>query len=165
MKNAWVTMIVLVAGINLFGDYIPGKERPVLGAFDMEILSSQLGFKKVDRVDMVLTSKDGVPGYTGLWVTLDEEGVPRKVSLVVTAIEKDSICGSVRYYASLPQTDSEGRRFNIVLTDHSDRFCKDLRPIWEATVREGSGWCGTMDSAISVEGAPQPLYSTMDNLF
>ena len=89
------------------------------------------------------------------------------VELAVVDVTEDE-CGSTIYHASLMQMDYMYRpfdpnnqaRFSLTLVDHSTRLCEDYKPnLWEANVREGWGWCGTMDSTMEAVGNPQPLFT------
>ena len=70
------------------------------------------------------------------------------------------LCGSTHYMAkkAVPRPIPMHRnqeRYTIELIDHTTRKCKDLRPhIWEAKIRYGEGWCGTMDSTLDLGGDP-----------
>ena len=105
--------------------------------------------------------------------------------LEITHVEKND-CGSTVYSAQLPIDIREsyqefkgllamtkdsglrnsdpvnGARFNLTLIDHRTRICEDHRAYaWEVSVREGYGWCGTMDSVFEAVGNPEPVYTIM----
>ncbi len=140
----------------------------VLGtASNMEIISTRFGFEKVQSVHMTLSSDASDRKATAIQVEMnflnaEEEMENRKVILEVTDIEVDS-CGSKMIFARLPQVQvGEGEvdpinvqgRFSVALTDNTERQCMDRQPNWEAEIREGYGWCGTMDATMRVAGIP-----------
>ncbi len=48
------------------------------------------------------------------------------------------------------------RRLSVVLIDHTNLTCRIHKPFkWEASVREGYGFCGTMDATMELEGNPE----------
>jgi hypothetical protein len=88
------------------------------------------------------------------------EPVTRTLEVPITSV-KNIGCGSKEYVAQLHAQDPvNGARISIVLRDHSNRLCHDLPAnLWQADVREGFGWCGTMDSTMALEGFAQPIYT------
>lgn len=141
-----------------------GWERPILRA-DMAKLDARNGFESVEGIKLVMTKLDESERPTGLELSYTDvpSDVPAVVVLKITDV-KDIFCGSVQYIANLPETDlPENPRFTIVLTDHTKRVCEDFHPhLWEASVRRGSGWCGTMDDTMKIAGNPKPVYTIMD---
>jgi len=171
VKNLISTLALTLVSTQAHAVYAPNWERPVLEA-DMKLIQTHLGFEKVSDVKLTLTRRDIgilVPNskYTGIQITYlnaDNMGQSRRASytLKITQAEKDG-CGSTTYYAQLNRDHSAnpkeiGARYNISLTDHSERICKDLRLFrWEAQVRQGYGWCGTMDSTMELGGNPESV--------
>jgi hypothetical protein len=182
MKQS-VTIIALLAispFSQAFGDIRPGWERPIKKA-EMKLVDSQGHFGDAQDIDLTLTRRDGKNGPNKLKVTgmvLEytinstqgyRDGVDvvtplreKRVLIVDQAPTKDS-CGSSIYYGQLAkqgQNKDVQVRFNVVLVDHSTRICKDFRPYrWEVSVREGYGWCGTMDATMELVGNPETVYT------
>jgi hypothetical protein len=155
--------------------YNPEWERPIETA-PMAITQSRMGFQSVQAAQVTLTRKDGATqeGPTGMILeyTQDASQDQAKVirDLVITQRIVDE-CGSIHYTATLPQIYlgvGEGRqghaRFIVSLADHSHRTCADSPANgWEASVRQGFGWCGTMDSTMSLVGTPEPVFTISSN--
>ena len=150
----------------------PQWERPILSA-EMEKTNARGYFEQVLGVRIVLTKQDRAEGPTGIRLSYEPgitvtmpPGTPRTqtVDLEIVDVSADD-CGTVEYVAQLKGTarvPREGiqRRFSVVLKDHSRRVCENVVPaIWEARVREGYGWCGTMDATMSLQGNPEPVYT------
>lgn len=165
-KGLLAISALIVSSLS-FGIYNPSWERPILTAPDMVIEQGRFGFKDLDRAGLTLTQRDGSAEPTGIIVNLSyvrkaEGDSNRTIRLAVTNVSKDA-CGSKTIVAQLPTskpTEPRGlyHRFSVVLTDHSQRLCEDYRPyMWEAKVREGYGWCGTMDATMSLYGNPEPV--------
>jgi hypothetical protein len=156
---------VLAVSANAFGVYDPTWDRPLFTAFDMDIISTQHGFNDVEKVDVTLTKKDGQRKPSGITIAMEirHSNTPEVKKLVITDITQDG-CGSTVYHARLPQKKNGrvkgaiGARFNLTLTDHTTRLCHDMKAnIWEASIREGYGWCGTMDATMELEGNPEAV--------
>jgi hypothetical protein len=171
MKQLTLALALLILGGNANAIYNPEWERPIFGA-EMEITHTNRGFEGVSEVNLVLTKRDGENEMTGMILSFLQahplKGFIGEVEreLVITNISKDN-CGSTIYNAQLatshdlPLEDVQAR-FSISLTDHSTRLCEDYRPYgWEAHVREGYGWCGTMDATMELVGNPEPLRTIM----
>lgn len=168
MKTQLTTLFTtaLVLSANAFAVYDPSWERPILTADDMEITSATQAFEKAKKVDLTLTRRDGQKKVTGMVLSVD---YPHSNKPVVTTLKVDQItkddCGSTVYYAHLPSKPSKGgmdRRFSVTLTDHAARLCDDYKPFrWEASVREGYGWCGTFDATMSMQGEPQGVITIL----
>ena len=165
----------------------PTWERPIWES-SMDKIASTEQFEGVVDVSLTLTKRDGEENPTGLTLQYGLCAYCPAFAteqLEITHIEEIE-CGSTLYVAQLPvDTDAPNltgmiqtayfdihkkvqdqstapilRRVSIVLTDHSTRYCEDLRPyIWEAEVREGYGWCGTGDATMSLVGNPKPVYT------
>lgn len=179
---ATVTAILTLAAVFTFTTFvsaahIPGYERPLLSA-DMDIVSSRGNFDLAGDVELTLNKIDSLPGETvdRFTMTLNftmEDSQTQAIddvvkNLVVLNTYQDS-CGSTVYNAQISDIFNQGarsrsqfvgERFSVLLVDHATRKCKDLRPYrWEANVRSGYGWCGTMDAVMKLEGQPHPLYT------
>ena len=152
--------------------YRPDWERPILSA-DMDVVEAIRGFQNARNVRLTMTKRDGQTEVTGLTLSFNDgiERFPetqnkdlRTVNLMVQHVSTDG-CGSKQYVGNLVPTDARGpmhamARFTVVLTDHSTRVCEDYRPhLWEASVSEGFGWCGTMDDRMTLVGNPEPVYT------
>ena len=171
-KFAFVLSVIGLFAADAGAVVRPGWDRPVLRA-DMEVTDALYGFSKVSDVSLVMTRRDGQTDVTGLTLRFDTgierlpqtaEGDHRSVKLLVQHVSTDG-CGSKQYVANL--LPAPGRRpmdamhrFTVVLTDHTTRVCEDYRPhLWEASVSEGYGFCGTMDDRMTLVGNPEPVYT------
>lgn len=164
--------LVLVSGLftlNLlaFAITMPNWERPILGG-DMKKIEARFEFEDASGITLELTKRDGSTTPTGLRLNYlfapkcTERGElcglkPEKKEYFLTIQEiRDAGCGSREYIANFRHAGTiGGERVTIVLTDHTNRVCKDFIPYrWEAKVRKGAGWCGTMDSTMTMVGNP-----------
>lgn len=165
MKNLFAVFAAAITlSANSFAVYAPGWERPILTAEDMEIVSATQAFEHAERVDLTLTKRDGQKQPTGMIVSVvfPESSKPVVKKLTVTDISMDR-CGTTTYIANLPKKAGKAgveARYSVVLEDHSFRRCKDIKPArWEASVRQGYGWCGTMDATMTLQGEPNPVFT------
>ncbi len=166
--------LLAMGASEVHASFQPNWDRPLYTG-KMKVTMAQRGFEGVRSAKLTLTRRDGsaTEGPTGMTLqyTVPEKVIDSKyfpshnnyVTLVVNKTEVDS-CGSRQYIASLPQDEESrnprrvGARFGIVLTDHSQRVCEDYRPnLWEASVHQGFGWCGTDDSRMQLSGNPEPV--------
>lgn len=140
-------------------------QRPLSQA-EMEVVESSGQFAEAEDVSLTLTRLDGLTEPTGLilrYEGLDQERNPfqREVALKVEET-LDVGCGSVEIRAVLLEDTRNaafarsGHRLNVVLTDHTNRKCRgELQGAWMARVTEGFGFCGTMDSKMTLKGVPE----------
>lgn len=174
MKKMGLLVMGLMMSAATVQANVGNTEFPMLGARNMEITRGRDSFENVRRVDLVLYGKfsgletsDGLdvvpsvltPSAIDVYLFTNQDMSPRKTRVQITSTEKDS-CGSVTYHAnfSTGEGPATGARFSVSLTDHSARVCRDYHPfLWEAHVRSGFGWCGTMDETMELKGNPQPL--------
>ncbi|HBQ20922.1 MAG: hypothetical protein A2Z91_08715 [Deltaproteobacteria bacterium GWA2_38_16] len=184
MKKIILTVLTIVFVTTNAGAIVmrPGHERPIFGAA-MEKVDAQGHFELASNIFLELTKRDSYRAYntdpTGMLLTYtvpsvklssDESDQFVSQKLVITD-KRDVGCGSVQYIASLrpepilhylpvEKTREMQHRFTVVLIDHSQRVCEDYRPyLWEASVREGYGWCGTMDATMEIVGNPERVYT------
>ena len=151
----------------------PGWERPLYSA-QMEKVSAQGHFELAQNVRLMMTQLDESETPTGLRLSymnsMLEQFSETTGRIDLTIVETREIeCGSVQYIARLLATQQVlnmrepadlQHRFTVVLTDHTRRVCKDYRPYaWEASVREGYGWCGTMDATMELRGNPKGIFT------
>lgn len=166
MKNNLLAIVALTiaTGSNAFGIFDPKWERPVMESIDMEITDTRFGFADLERADLVLTQRDGSSVPTGMKLTLEnsQSNTPAVLWLEVTSVEPAG-CGSTRYIANLPATKSKkamGKRFSVNLVDHTFRRCMDkVAGQWEASIRSGYGFCGTMDATAYLTGIATAVYT------
>lgn len=166
MKNNLLALVVvtIAAGSNAFGIWDPQWERPVMESNNMEITEARFGFEDLERADLVLTQRDGSSAPTGMKLTLEnsQSNTPTVIWLEVVHVEPAG-CGSIRYVANLPTTKTKkamGKRFSVNLVDHTHRLCMDkVAGQWEASIRSGYGFCGTMDSTASLTGIATAVYT------
>ncbi len=156
------------------------EERPVQYA-NMDKDSATYDFTTAENVVLTLTQLDGSENPTGMLLNYHDSktGKFHTNLLEIVTIEKDA-CGSTIYNAALPQSrlalnrtgahmevmpiSMNYARLNITLKDHTNRLCHDvIANLWEAHVREGFGWCGTMDSTMDISGQPQVIDSIQLN--
>ncbi len=165
MKNNLVALVAFtMVGTSAFGIFDPKWERPIMESNDMEISSPRFGFADLERVDLVLTQRDQSGAPTGMKLTLEDSqsNTPAVVWLEVVRVEPAG-CGSTRYIASLPAKKGKkemAARFSVNLVDHTLRRCMDkVAGLWEASIRSGYGFCGTMDASASLSGIAAPVYT------
>ena len=176
MKKVIFTLIGVVFFSTLNAHAIvmsPGQERPLYIA-GMDKLSAVGEFKNAQDITIMTTQQDQSDSLTGLVPSYLNKSTKqyRSVELVITS--KQSIgCGSVEYIANLAQPlvlENERvenpylqHRLTVVLKDHTRRKCMDLPAnLWEASVNEGYGFCGTMDSRMELSGHPHVIYTIQD---
>lgn len=175
MKNIIACIATLVIAAPAMAIYAPDWERPILASYEMEIQDARFDFTNVVSASLTLNQRDDSDVPTSLTVELHQvpldnlvgNDAPRMIELEVTTVEEIE-CGSRMIYASLPQADVDPEdhpimaRFSVALTDHTTRVCDDQVPnVWIANVREGYGWCGTMDASMTLLGDPEHLKSVM----
>jgi len=185
MKNLFIGLFVLVSGWDAQAVYQEGWDRPVEQA-QLKITHGINGFADLDEAKLTHTVQDGsgITKFTIEYLDPESEKMVSK-KLEITHVEKND-CGSTVYSAQLPIDIREsyqefkgllamtkdsglrnsdpvnGARFNLTLIDHRTRICEDHRAYaWEVSVREGYGWCGTMDSVFEAVGNPEPVYTIM----
>jgi hypothetical protein len=164
-----------------FASYEPGRVD-VVSVAKMKVISARNGFEKIRKVQLELTKRSGESQPSGMTIkylapspsTSGDSYVLRKTDLVIEETSQDN-CGSTYYQAHLPLQQGNGEdrgreemggRFNITLVDHSTRLCKDYQEyLWEANVREGYGWCGTVDAVMQLKGNPVGMVSIQVNEF
>jgi hypothetical protein len=153
--------------------FIPGWEKPIKKA-EMEITRSKFGFSPIKKITVTLTRQIGSESEnpTGMIVDIlnSQTGKTTTEILTITRVHTDE-CGSIEYDASLPQQVNASledfetfRRFNMHLIDHTGRTCGGLPEDssarqWEALIRQGHGFCGTMDATMTAMGNPEDLYT------
>ena len=156
----------------------PGWERPIYSA-QMEKIDARGYFADAQNIRLTLTQLDESETPTGMSLGYLNTRVPMsddytRMDLTITE-KRDIGCGSVQYVAQLlvPQYHIESydksidnqHRFTVVLTDHTHRICRDYRPYrWEASVREGSGFCGTMDATMEIRGNPRGVFTIQSSV-
>ena len=150
----------------------PGYERPLYSA-QMEKVNARGHFELAQNVRLMMTQLDESETPTGLrlsYVNSMLEQFPEATgysSVDLTIVETREIgCGSVQHIARLRQPNDHRdsiynqHRFTVVLIDHTRRICEDYRPyLWEASIREGYGWCGTMDATMELRGNPKGVFT------
>lgn len=120
---------------------------PALKVADMTILSKNGEFTGVVEAKVLQTYNTIVLEYSDLVST-----IPYTFTLPILSVSAVG-CGSFEIVAGIGEAD--GNRIHLSLIDHSRRVCEDARPyVWEAEVRKGYGWCGTMDSVMRLGGNP-----------
>ena len=161
-------------------------ERPTQYAYMNKDYATQ-DFVSAENVVLTLTQLAGSDEATGMVLNFHDSktGTFKTEVLEIVTIQKDA-CGSTIYNAALynaeppqsrialhsstshmevmPVVPFNGRRLNITLQDHTNRLCHDvINNLWEAHVREGFGWCGTMDSTMDISGKPEVIDSIQLN--
>ncbi|MCC7442758.1 MAG: hypothetical protein IT285_14075 [Bdellovibrionales bacterium] len=163
-------MLSLAPSVS-FGAFIEGWERPILRS-EMKILDSRGMYDRAESVELTLTRRDGSSERAPTGITLTVKMAANAAEGIVATMEntqleivgtEDDGCGSKVYHAQVPgQNGIHGARLNVTLTDHSARTCENVVPfLWEAHVRRGFGWCGTMDDTLSLGGQPEPVYTIL----
>jgi hypothetical protein len=137
-------------------------EYPLMGTSDMTIFDSTGSFKYVEKVAMTLNtiSSSIVPTSITVHATVSEMVAGSVLNYRIVDVKRDS-CGSVHYTAIVEgpvyfhKEVSEGTVQKVFLTDHTGRYCEDLKRYqWMATIFKGTGYrAETMD----VGGNPEML--------
>lgn len=169
MKNTLkqiASLALAISSLPALAVYQEGHDRPVMEIRNAEVLSSSYGFAGAEAVNLIMTRRDGSPHKLGFIfeakALVGGALTPVRYELEVNDIYKEDD-GSTVYLASLPQKileEGAGHRVNLTLIDHSTSNDGNYRDSqWEASIRDGYGWCGTMDSVIEFVGSPTPVYS------
>lgn len=123
----------------------------------MHVAEARYGFTNITSdVKLSVITYSGVPDQE---MTLEyvQNDLETFVTLEIYQTEIDA-CGSTHYYAKNAvriKSPAVGYRYNVHLTDHTTRRCRDLPAYkWEANVRSGFGWCGTGDAEMTLVGNP-----------
>jgi hypothetical protein len=174
---AFITIVFCISMDAGAQEKATGWELPYMNA-EMEVITAQGAFEEVETVFIDVTRQVGSKNPTGVYLNYDlssDEGEIENKTVALNIIEiLDAGCGSVQYIARLAAQKDEDygyniglgyfdnnarpieHRFSVVITDHTKRTCRDVRRYqWEASVREGYGWCGTMDDTMSLVGNPE----------
>lgn len=160
MKHIILITIVFLLSTNALAIFLPNYERPILHVAEMDILETHAGFETVNEVSVVLNQRDNMSEPTSVSVKIVwEDGSIEGKTMRIYHSREDS-CGSVIYIAQI--ADSKMERYSIVLTDNSNYFCEYTpEKIWEAHIRHGFDFNGTMDDSMDLIGTPQPTYSIL----
>lgn len=137
----------------------PGEERPIFAA-KMKVEKADGYGQDVFDPKLTMTRQDGVgEDPTGFELTFISRESSKKEKLFFKISEKKEVeCGSVEYIG-YSNADAEFGMSNheIILTDHSKRFCKDLKPyLWEARINLMS--CVYME-LLQLGGNPEPIFT------
>ena len=121
----------------------------ILASSVMDVTDATFDFVTVENAVVILASNNGTDPTD---IIIDYGSSP--VFLVVNETTIDDN-GCATFEASLPRSidNHDGHRFHINLK--SDYGCQYLSQPWQAYVREGYGWCGTMDSTMNLVGDPK----------
>jgi hypothetical protein len=107
---------------------------------------SQCGYSSVR---LLWDAKDPVTGI--------EKSHDRHLDVYSHYCSSDSIATVVARLPKVTDPDDPafGVRFSVVLTDYTKfEDAKDLAYTWIAKVRSGSGWCGSSDARMTIQGNP-----------
>jgi hypothetical protein len=158
MKNLSITILTaLISSIVYAG---PLEVIPAAVYDSMQVMSSRFGFERVTSdVKITLSGGDLTPSNRpAMILEYIQDGQDNRVELQIFRAEEDS-CGSLNFWADYGNNsggpDFMGGRYNVHFVDHTKRVCEDAPlSLWEAEVRSGYGWCGTMDSVMTLRGNP-----------
>lgn len=152
-------------GLNAHPEHFPNlpnipapapEPEPLIQCQDQEIemipYSHRLGFDDVAKVTLHLFCVDNA--YGRMVLDYEAEGVLTSKELTMSDTYTDSSCGHRHYFGSLASTSEDGYRFSVRLTDLDSEECYDMPFRWTAEVRSGFGWCGTMDSVMTLIEKP-----------
>ena len=168
-----MSIISFLISLSSYAIYDPDWMKPILSA-KMEIVHATGTFQNIDQVELTLskhTSGKQADQLTLSYVEAPEciqemgdECLPVIRNVTVSIKEEiDLGCGSKEYHASLNDVNDPtyGGRFTIILQDHMGRTCENAPApyLWQASIRKGYGWCGTMDSKLEIVGNPAPVYT------
>ena len=173
MKKMTLSVMAVLVSVNSASasmEFMPGQLRPIRAA-EMRVTESRFGFQGVEKVNLVEYKKGGTRGALPTSLTLSysltdlsNNSVQREEEVEVVVDQKsyrEDECGSVRYSAHLRQNAHEDsdfqRRYNVSVIDHTNSFCNKAG-LLEVSVRAGSGFCGTMDATMKLEGTPYTIY-------
>lgn len=132
--------------------------EPTILCQDQEIemipYSHRLGFDDVGQATLRVYCVDNV--YGRMVLDYEANGVITSRELTVSDISTNSACGYRTYQGYLASANEEGFRFSVQLTDMNSGECYEAPFRWTAEVRSGFGWCGTMDSVMTLIEKPAP---------
>lgn len=136
----------------------PNWERPIMEAkVDIAIRNTN-SFEGAHNIKVTLNQKNQQKNPTSISVDFENSTHSAvNIALAVTQIREDE-CGSMVYVA---QKFFNGHRQAITLIDHSKRSdsCDEAPATWVVQVRDGEGFCGTMDGVMLINAEPTPVYT------
>ncbi|NCN26576.1 hypothetical protein GW915_03290 [bacterium] len=161
-----VTLSFTLASLPALAVYEEGQDRAIMEIRNANIEHASYSFETAQDVSLTMTRRDGKAGFLGFnfeaKAVVGGNLVPIGYKLEVTSIDVAQD-GSTIYYATLPNevmNAGAGHRVNLTLIDHSTSTKGDYKDAqWEVSIRDGYGWCGTMDSTIEFTGNPAPVYT------
>jgi len=122
----------------------------------MDVAFARYNFEGVAQVTLKLVKQ----GDTATNILVEFKNGEQDVfyDLSVTDAQPDE-SGCMNYYASLKSENPDvlfGQRFSVNLIDYSTCNHSDIEAgIWQASLRSGHGWCGTLDSTMELRGNPR----------
>lgn len=132
-------------------------KSPEIFEATMSVVAARNGFEGVQDVFLTLI-KDGEM-TSAFTVEFEKNGEEVNYYLDVINAEADEN-GCMNYQARLrkPGDEPYGHRFSLNLVDYSTCNHSDGEAgTWQASVRSGYGWCGTMDSTMELRGNPERI--------
>lgn len=137
-------MFACLSGILMLASSISANvEARILRLSDMDVTDARYDFEGIANATITVLSDNGTAPST-----LMLQYTNNSVILPITNTRADEN-GCMSFYAGM--SDLSGVRFQISL--QSDLGCEGTR-MWNAHVRQGYGWCGTMDSTMDLVGLP-----------
>lgn len=125
----------------------------------LDVVESLYGFEGVTSATLSLSKSEDSESAPYTTVTVDYAAVDGQHTYVlnIDSVEQDEQ-GCTWYHANLPPQSEDDplgyHRFTVSLYDKSTCPTAAEGPIWIASVREGYGFCGTMDSTMELQGTP-----------
>jgi hypothetical protein len=153
----------------------PNWERPLEMA-KLEVQDSRGVFQEASELQVYLNKRDGAKQVTSITVNYKVpshaefmEGqmtnVTRTFAVPNDGISKDE-CGNTVYTINSSEMNHDrlvGARTNITLIDYRTAICEyKIVANFEFSMREGFGWCGTMDSTVHAFGNPEPVFTIQE---
>ncbi len=174
MKNITTKTLTALAlaltALPSYAIYDPSYERPIEVA-SMTIIEATRNLENIEGLNITMNKSDGAPHITSIHMTYTRpmgdmlpafERINKMFEVSEDNITIDA-CGSTTYAVHHLGTDENGNigaRTSMYLTDHRARRCKDYVPaIFELSMRQGYGFCGTMDATLQATGNPEAVYS------
>ncbi|MEI8348229.1 MAG: hypothetical protein WCG27_12230 [Pseudomonadota bacterium] len=163
--------------IPSYAEYKPGWDRPIAKS-DMKVVSARGFFEHAENVQLFLALRDdaqrskvkGVltlsyhdPNAVCLHDRLPDQCGNREITVPITEIKHEGL--ETIYIAQQTTGDvAVAHRISIVLnTQMAHPWPENDPDQWKVNVREGFGWCGTMDATMEAEGVAEPIFTTQSD--
>jgi hypothetical protein len=121
----------------------------ILATSVMKVSNARLAFTGLETATVILASDDGT-NPTDIIIQYESSMVFLKIKHTFLDINGCTIFDAA---LAIDNESIDQHRFSINLK--SDYGCENLQCAWNASVREGYGFCGTMDASMDLFGYPE----------